>query len=610
MRRMTRRIHPLPSLLVNQIAAGEVVERPASVVKELVENSLDAAATRIEIDIGQGGVKLIRVRDSGVGIHHDDLVLALSRHATSKVQTLHDLERIRSMGFRGEALPSIASVSRLTLTSCAQGAERAWKIDANDEQAAPAAHPPGTTVEVRDLFYNTPARRKFLRTEKTEAGHVELVVRRLALVRFDVALTLRHNRRDVFSVAAAASDRDREGRIAGLLGKAFLAQSLRFEHAAAGLRLHGWVGLPTFSRSQADQQFFYVNGRMVRDKLVTHAVRQAYQDVLYHGRHPAYVVYLELDPVMVDVNVHPTKHEVRFREGRLVHDFIFRTLHQVLADVRPGDGATAAGDAAAWQPETDSAAPADNTGAVAHPVAGGGAPPRQATIPLAVRDQAAAYGAAMSWQAPPGAGVKPAAAGDPDADLPPLGFALAQLQGLYVLSQNQWGLVVVDMHAAHERITYERLKRSRDGEGIRSQPLLVPVPVKVSPREAELAQVHSDVFDVLGFSIDRLDTDTLVVRAVPVILQHSDPEQLLRDVLSDLAMYGSSQRIEQAINHVLSTMACHGSVRANRRLSMDEMNALLRDIERTERSGQCNHGRPTWTQLSIKELDKLFLRGR
>jgi len=604
---MPRRINELPSQLINQIAAGEVVERPASVIKELVENSLDAEASRIEVDVAQGGIKQIRVRDNGFGIHPEELALALSRHATSKVRQLADLERIGSLGFRGEALPSMASVSRLSITSRERDAEQAWTLAGDDHQPAPAAHPEGTTIEVRDLFYNTPARRKFLRTDKTEFGHIEQVLRRLALARFDVGFALRHNGREVFSTPAADSLAARERRIADLVGSAFLEHALTFEHAAAGLKLSGWVAEPTFSRSQADMQYFFVNGRIVRDKLVTHGVRQAFQDVLFHGRHPAYVLYLTLDPALVDVNVHPTKHEVRFREGRLVHDFLFRTLHQVLAEVRPSAPAEAL--AAGEQP--------------AMPMSGPGGAPYQRPMGLGVAESGAGYRASMDWQAPAssaplGGGQQGATAYAPqplpqpaaEGDIPPLGFAVAQLHGVYVLAQNAAGMVVVDMHAAHERITYEGFKRAREGEGIKSQPLLVPVSVKVSPREADLAEAEQATFTELGLEVNRLGADTLVVRALPALLRGADAERLLRDVLADLVVHGASSRIGEAINEVLSTMACHGSVRANRRLTLDEMNGLLRDIERTERSGQCNHGRPTWTQLSMTELDKLFLRGR
>jgi len=595
---MTRRIHALPSQLVNQIAAGEVVERPASVIKELVENSLDASAGQVDVDVQQGGVKRMRVRDDGMGIAREDLALALSRHATSKVASLADLEGITSMGFRGEALPSIASVSRLTLISREAGTDQAWQIDSEDSEPVPAAHPAGTTVDVRDLFYNTPARRKFLKTEKTEFRHLELVLRRLALGRFDVGFKLVHNGRQVFSARPARDTRSREKRIAELLGQAFIDNSLRFEHEAAGLRLWGWIGLPAFSRSQADMQHFFVNGRMVRDKLVSHAVRQAYQDVLYHGRHPAFLLYLELDPRLVDVNVHPTKHEVRFREGRLVHDFLFRTLHQVLADARPEDVLADEGQALGEIP-VPSSRPAVS---------------RQ----MPVREESAAYQPSLEWQMPasskagrgPARVPSPQAPGEREGKAPPLGYALAQLHGVYILAQNQAGLVLVDMHAAHERITYEGMKQALEGQGIRSQPLLVPLSVKVSPREVELAMEHRELLAELGLEVDALGKDSLVVRAMPALLEGADAEGLMRDLLADLVTHGSSERLRQAINEVLATMACHGSVRANRRLALEEMNALLRDIERTERSGQCNHGRPTWTQLSMTELDKLFLRGR
>ena len=591
-----RRIGALPSVLINQIAAGEVVERPASVIKELAENSLDAGARRIEITVEQGGVKRIQVRDDGSGIHPDDLALALSRHATSKLQSLEELERIASMGFRGEALPSIASVSRLTLTSTTAGAAQGFAITP-DGELRPAAHPQGTTVDVRDLFYNTPARRKFLKTEKTEFGHIEQLVRRIALARYDVAFTLAHNQRPVLQLNTADNDTGRLQRIARVLGEGFVDNSLAFEHEAAGLRLWGWVGLPAFSRSQADMQHFFVNGRMVRDKLVTHAVRQAYQDVLYHGRQPAYLIYLELDPVMVDVNVHPTKHEVRFREGRLVHDFIFRTLHRVLAETHPRESADV------MQREPQVAAGSSQAGQPAV---------LQSSLGLGVRERPAAWQAAFRMQQPAPAPAEEAPSGEAPGHggMPPLGFALGQLHGVYILAQNAEGLVVVDMHAAHERITYERMKTALEEERLRSQPLLVPVSVHVSPREAELADEQRDWFGRLGMEIDRLGESTLVVRSMPVYLQGADAERLLRDLLSDFAMYGNSNRISEEINAILSTMACHGSVRANRKLTLDEMNGLLRDMERTERSDQCNHGRPTWMAWSLGDMDKWFRRGQ
>ena len=589
-----RRIGALPTVLVNQIAAGEVVERPASVIKELAENSLDAGARRIEILVEQGGVKRMQVRDDGSGIHPDDLSLALSRHATSKLQSLEELERIASMGFRGEALPSIASVSRLTLTSTVADATQGFAITPEGE-LKPAAHPQGTTVDVRDLFYNTPARRKFLKTEKTEFGHIEQLVRRIALARYDVAFTLAHNQRPVLQLNTADNETGRLQRIARVLGESFVDNSLAFEQQAAGLRLHGWVGLPSFSRSQADMQHFFVNGRMVRDKLVTHAVRQAYQDVLYHGRQPAYLIYLELDPVMVDVNVHPTKHEVRFREGRLVHDFIFRTLHQVLSETRPRESAdvpqpgtqTAQAGQMSRQPEV-----------------------MQSALGLGVRERPAAFQSAYRMQQPAPAEPRPPLEETGQGEMPPLGYALGQLHGIYILAQNAAGLVVVDMHAAHERITYERMKEALQQERLRSQPLLVPVTAEVSPREAELAVEQRDWFERLGMEIDRLGESTLVVRSMPVYLQGADAERLLRDLLSDFAMYGNSNRISEEVNAILSTMACHGAVRANRKLTLEEMNGLLRDMERTERSDQCNHGRPTWMAWSLGEMDKWFRRGQ
>ncbi len=589
------RIRELPSQLVNHIAAGEVVERPASVVKELIENSLDARASRIEIEIDAGGAKRIKIRDDGEGMDKEDLMLAARAHATSKIQSLADLEAVASLGFRGEALASIAAVSRFRITSAAPGSERAWSIASDGRELLepePASHPQGTTVEVRDLFYNTPARRKFLRTEKTEFRHIEDLVRRIALAHPAVQLQLVHNGRVVRRLPAAADRDARARRLKALLGEEFLTQSVLIEHEAAGLSLSGWVGLPTFSRSQADQQYFFVNRRMVRDRLVTHAVRQAYADVLYHGRHPVYALNLELDPRGVDVNVHPAKHEVRFRDSRLVHDFIFRTLSDALAQVRPG--------------EVPAAAALDPRPA---PLPGGRV--WQGAMPLAaagqIRDQAALYGPAPADRQP--GGPAPASPDD-DGEVPPLGYALAQLHGVYILAQGARGLILVDAHAAHERITYERLKRSLVDEGIRSQTLLVPVAVPVSEAEADCAEANAETFAELGFEVDRLGRESLRVRKVPTLLGEADAGRLVRDVIADILADGSSNRLREEYNQVLSTMACHGSVRANRALSLTEMNALLRDMERTERSGQCNHGRPTWVALTMDELDRLFLRGR
>ncbi len=614
------RIHILSSRLANQIAAGEVVERPASVVKEVLENSLDAGATRVDVDVEAGGSKLIRIRDNGAGMAPDDLPLALARHATSKIASLEDLERVSSLGFRGEALASIGSVSRLILTSNANetGSEGSSAIcEGRDMEVLvkPAPHPRGTTVEVRDLFFNTPARRKFMRTEKTEFNHLEEVVKRLALSRFDVAFSLRHNGRVLHNLKPGGSQAERQRRVASVCGPAFMEQAIYIETDRPELKLWGWVGLPTFSRSQADLQYFFVNGRVIRDKLVAHAVKQAYRDVLYHGRHPAFVLYLEVDPGQVDVNVHPTKHEVRFRDGREVHNFIFSSLHRALADVRPADQlpehALATGDGQVINTETGEireqggltwGAPGASTGATQRDAAyagvGFGYQPQAAPGQSAA--QVAAYG-----QLHPELPQQHA-----EEDIPPLGYALAQLKGIYILAENALGLVLVDMHAAHERITYERLKTARDAEGIRSQPLLVPQSVAVSQREVQVAADNTELFQRLGLAVDVAGEESLVIRQIPVNLRDSDVELLLRDVLADLIEFGSSERIEAHLDEILSTMACHGSVRANRRLTIPEMNALLRDMEETERSGQCNHGRPTWTQMSLDELDKLFLRGR
>lgn len=610
-----RRIHQLPVELVNQIAAGEVIERPASVVKELVENSLDAGASRIEIDVEEGGARLIRVRDDGGGIDPEDLPLAISAHATSKIASFDDLERVATLGFRGEALPSIASISRFALTSRPAAQAHALRVEVDGGKAQlprPAQHPPGTTIEVRDLFYNVPARRKFMRAERTEFGRIDELIASLALVRSDVEFRLSHNGKPVRLLRQAGDAATMATRVGDLLGEDFLGQSLRLDHAAAGLRLSGWVGLPTASRAQADQQYFYVNGRLVRDKVVAHAVRQAYADVLFHGRHPAFVLFLELDPLGVDVNVHPAKHEVRFRESRLVHDFLYRTLNDALAETRAG---TAPSVAAAPLPQPAFGGSGANYAtwrgqnslglgnAVREPLAdyaallGGGAAVAAPALPLAQAADPAAFAAAC-------------AAAEESGDAPPLGYALAQLHGIYVLAQNAQGLVLVDMHAAHERITYERLKTAHAGQGIRAQMLLVPLSISLSEREAACVEDQAERFTELGFELQRSGPQSVLVKRLPTLLDGADAAGLIRDVIGDLLAQGNSRRIEEAGNDVLATMACHGSVRANRRLSLPEMNALLRDMEATERSGQCNHGRPTWVQLSIPELDRLFLRGR
>lgn len=602
--------------LANQIAAGEVVERPASVIKELLENSLDAQADQLDVEVEAGGVKLMRVRDNGSGIDKDDLTLALSRHATSKIYDLDDLEAVATLGFRGEALASISSVARLCLTSNNGTTGSGWaaKAEGRDMQAdvMPAPHPRGTTVEVRDLFFNTPARRKFLRTEKTEYTRVEDVLKRLALSRFGVGFSLKNNGRVIHSWRPAHTQAESERRVAQICGPSFMENSLYIDVERTGLRLWGWVALPTFSRSQADLQHFFVNGRSIKDKLVTHAVRQAYQDVLYHGRHPAYVLYLELDAASVDVNVHPTKHEVRFRDGRLVHDFLFRSLHKALADVRPDVQqapvwqTTGADLAVSSQPSPSQSQLGFGRQTVAsYGSYGAGAPAS------AVSEQIANY-AALTAPLPsgPDASFEQLAGRAESADMPPLGFAIAQLKGIYILAENAEGLVVVDMHAAHERITYERMKQQYAVSGIQSQPLLVPQTIAVSEKEADCAEHNQAEFAALGFTIERAGPESLLIREVPVVLHKADVDLLVRDVLADMIEHGASKRIEHRVNEVLSTMACHGSVRANRKLTVPEMNGLLRDMEATERSGQCNHGRPTWALQSLAQLDKLFMRGQ
>jgi len=598
-------IHILSPQLANQIAAGEVVERPASVLKELVENSLDAGARRIEIEIEQGGTKLIKIRDDGQGIPQSELALALSRHATSKIDNLEDLEAVATLGFRGEALASIASVSRLSLTSNA-GDSSGWKAvsEGRDMEVdlQPAAHPQGTSVEVRDLFFNTPARRKFLRTEGTEYNRIDDSVKKLALSRMDIAFSLRHNQRAQINLRPALSLLEQEKRVADICGPAFMQQALYVDNDRSGIRLWGWMGLPTFSRSQADLQHFFVNGRCIRDKVVSHAIRQAYQDVLYHGRHPAYVLFLEVEPADVDVNVHPTKHEVRFRDSRSIHGFVYGTLNKALAQDRPQDHLQSAETAAGQIPQQDWQS---NQSTIQFPAPGNQAQGSSSYTQFAssshgsVNTPMAAYQSLYATQMP-----------EEEGDIPPMGFAIAQLKGIYILAENAQGLIIVDMHAAHERITYERMKTAFDSQGLVSQPLLVPESLSVSEREAEVADKSSEIFAQLGFVVERAGAESIIVREIPAILRGSEVEGLLRDVISDLLMHGTSERIRQHINEILSTMACHGSVRANRKLTVPEMNALLRDMEATERSGQCNHGRPTWSQLNLDELDKLFLRGR
>ncbi len=615
-------IRPLPEILINQIAAGEVVERPASVVKELVENALDAGATRVDIDLEEGGVRLIRIRDNGGGIAADQLPLAVSRHATSKIASLDDLEAVATLGFRGEALPSIASVSRFSMASRQADDEHGAALQVEGGrlgEVMPRAHAPGTTVEVRELFYNVPARRKFLRAERTELGHIEEWLRSLALARPDVELRVSHNGKA--SRRYKPGDLYSDARLGETLGEDFARQALRVDHSAAGLRLHGWIAQPQYSRASTDQQYLYVNGRSVRDRSVSHAVKMAYGDVLYHGRQPAYVLFLELDPTRVDVNVHPAKHEVRFRDARLIHDFVYRTLKEALAETRAGmePAAMAPGYPADMAAQATPAAGAYGGGYVL------GRPPgstgvgssgnwqaRQSPLGLQVAEAPSAYAALYS--SPAGDSLQTPAQALPataaDSGVPPLGYAIAQLHGIYILAENAEGLIVVDMHAAHERIGYERLKTAHDGIGLHAQPLLVPITLAVGERDADVAEREAATLAELGFEITRSGPGSLHVRSIPALLANAEPEGLLRDVLTDLREHGQSRRIASARDELLSTMACHGAVRANRRLTLPEMNALLRDMEITERSGQCNHGRPTWARFSLAEIDRWFLRGR
>ncbi|HUV22635.1 MAG TPA: DNA mismatch repair endonuclease MutL [Gammaproteobacteria bacterium] len=589
-------IHTLASHLVNQIAAGEVVERPSSVVKELVENSLDAGAGAITVEIEAGGTRMIRISDDGCGIEQSELNSALARHATSKISSLDDLENIASLGFRGEALPSIASVSRLSLASRVVDGECAWRLQARDDDVAvPDSLPQGTQVEVLELFYNVPARKKFLRTEQTEYKHIESLFKNMALSHPAVAFKLIHNQKVVYQLPSARDLDDQRRRLAQVCGKEFAQSLVEIDIGDDDLRLQGWVALPTFNRSQADMQYFFVNQRVVRDKLINHAVRQAYQDVLFHGRHPAYVLSLTMDARELDVNVHPQKHEVRFRNSRRVHDFLFRSLHQALAGVHPEQQIESPGFAIAQNLDR----PQPDQGGLNFSQF------RNGDRGSNLREQMQSYASLLNPADDAGDGVT----GD-TPQLPPLGFALAQLKGIYILAENADGLIVVDMHAAHERIVYERMKQNVDEEKVITQPLLVPLTFNVSRSEADLVEEKVEFFSHLGFAVERLGPEQLRLRAVPALLKNADSEQLLRDVLADLVEHGRSQRVQEFQNELLSTMACHAAVRANRQLSIAEMNALLRDIEHTERSGQCNHGRPTWKQLGLEQLDKLFLRGQ
>lgn len=571
------RIHPLPDLLISQIAAGEVVERPASVLKELIENSLDAGATKIDVQLEEGGVKLLRVADDGGGIEPDDLPLALARHATSKIATLDDLERVASYGFRGEALASVASVARVTLTSRTVAHPHAWKVSHGNTPREPAALERGTVVEVADLYFNTPARRKFLKSESTEFAHCDDVLQRMALARPDVAFSLTHNRAVKRRLAAADFSR----RVRDLLGDEFPLHARDVDVAAGPLTLTGLAALPAYSRASRDEQYFYVNGRFVRDKLLAHAVREAYADVLHGARHPAYALFLTLDPAAVDVNVHPAKTEVRFRDSRGVHQFVFHALTRALAD------------------PISKGARLDFSESKNSNLAPFGAPRQQAFAVEESRTSTAAY-----------LDFAKQAYSEPAQSAQPLGYAIAQLHGLYILAQNEAGLILVDQHAAHERILYERLKNQIDAGPPPTQALLVPAVIEVNEKDVATAEEQTEALAQLGFEVSTGGPRQLTLRTVPALLAGGDVGALLRALLAELAEHPASRVVEAQRNELLATMACHGAVRGKRTLSLPEMNALLREMEATDRADQCNHGRPTWRQVSLAEIDALFMRGK
>lgn len=611
------KIHQLDPHLAAQIAAGEVVNRPAAAIKELLENSLDAGANRISIDIEQGGIRLMRVRDNGCGILKDDLKLALCRHATSKIASLDDLEQVASLGFRGEALASISAVSRLTISSRPQEQEMGWQLSTEGKELetgilSPIAQTEGTSIAVHDLFFNTPARRKFLRSEKIEFSHIDDVVKKLALSRFEVGIVLKHNDREVRNLPKAITEAQQEQRLAAICGLDFVANSIPIETSGAGIYLKGWLTKPSFSRGSTDLQFFYVNGRFVKDKLLIHAIKQAYHDLLYHGRHPAFVLYLEIDPKIVDVNVHPTKQELRFRDTQLVHGFLSKKISQALAkpmrEVTQKFVVEATPQNSLLSEEVEQYCPP--------PVVGGGArrvEEGHANSGKLYDTPRPAYGH-LPPQEVKGFTITTPLKEPPflEYQAPLLGFAIAQLHGVYILAQNTAGLILVDMHAAHERICYERMKSTYHTQSsLPKQLLLMPLVISVSEQQAICAEEYEELLSNLGFEVGRQSHETLLIRQIPHLIPENNAKDLLYGVLNDLLDYSSSQQVEEKINELLAEMACHAfAVRANRQLSIEEMNALLRDIEKTDRSDQCNHGRPTWIQLTMAELDKLFLRGR
>lgn len=596
-------IKVLDSHLVSQIAAGEVVERPSSVVKELLENSLDAGATEIHLEIEGGGAKLIRLRDNGIGIPKDELKLALSRHATSKIQSLEDLEQVKSLGFRGEALSSISSVAHFKLVSKTADEKNGWQVKVEGDLEGliinPAAHPVGTTIEVYDLFFNVPVRRKFLRAEQTEFGHILEIVGRIALSRFDVSFVLKHNGKVIYNLPQVYNFQDRIKRVGEIVGKEFVKHGISIDVGSESLKLTGWISQPSFTRSQADQQYVFINGRVVRDRSLAHAIRLAYQDVMYGQRHPVVVLYLSINPDLVDVNVHPSKTEVRFSDSRLVHDFVAKGLKESLVA-----GGTIDQD-------EDSYSSAEISQEFFNK------PMKQQVSPLSVAEENKVYEELVGFANTVGLSSAPTVAPnivqnkqEDLTEMPPLGFALAQLHGVYILAQNKDGLVIVDAHAAHERINYEKLKSYYHSESIPAQSMLVPLGLNLNSKEINCIESNFELLKKLGFEITRSSPDHVLVRSVPVLLQDADIDRLIRDVIGDLLEYGDADSVTESCNKILATMSCHSSVRANRKLEVEEMDDLLRSLENTERGDYCGHGRPTWVQLDMEGLNKMFLRGR
>ena len=591
----------LSPLVANQIAAGEVIERPASVVKELIENSLDAGASEINITVENGGIQLLRVQDNGHGIRGNELMLALQRHATSKIQVIQDLSDIQTLGFRGEALASVSAISRLTLKSRFFESETGWSLQINGIQQTapqPCAHPIGTTIEVRDLFFNTPARRKFLRSPKTEFSHIQEVVKRLVLSRFGVRWTLQTEKDTIFQLRAAEQENEYMERLQVLFGREFAERALKIDINSSQLRLTGWIGHPTFSRSQPDLQYLFVNGRFVRDKIVNHAVKQAYRDVLHNGRYPAFVLYFDLDSSLVDINVHPAKHEVRFAQSNGIFEFIYHSVSETITtQTSPNIN----------QHETP-VSPKVEMPAISS----------QKSIPVAEKVY---FNASSVQKSPSVAKILPLyeklytipqveQQTFPQKTDFPLGNAILQLQGIYILAQNATGLVIVDMHAAHERILYEKLKRDYENKALEIQTLLIPINIEINTQDLEIYETHSSLLEELGFMLKKITEETLALQRVPVLLATANLAQLMKDLLADLGQFENSQQIQHKLYEIFAKLACYNAVRANHRLNLTEMNALLRDIETTHRSDQCNHGRPTWIQLDLNSLDKLFLRGQ